>query len=295
MKELVIVSGKGGTGKTTLLGFLASVMQRAVTADCDVDAPNLHLLLQPKVLQREGFAGMRVATILSSKCTNCGKCAEVCRFGAVKVLGNPSIRKVAIDEGCCEGCALCSRVCPSGAVEMADKRVGEWFVSDTPFGKMVHALLEPGADNSGKLVAMVKQKARMVAKEEGADTILVDGPPGIGCPVISALSGCDLAVIVTEPTQSGFSDAKRILDLANGFGLRTGLVVNKADINDGLTAMMEEHAAAEGAHVLGRIPYDEVLAKTMAQGRTAGDNVASPATHAMSLINRRIGALLEAE
>ena len=292
MKELVIVSGKGGTGKTTLLGYLASVMGRTVTADCDVDAPILHLLLQPKVLQRQEFMGMKVAEIQGPKCTNCGKCVEVCRFGAVKVVGNPSIKKVAIDAGACEGCALCARICPSKAIRMTDKKVGEWFVSDTVFGKMVHALLDPGEDNSGKLVAMVKQKARMVAKEEGAETILVDGPPGIGCPVISSLSGCTLAVIVTEPTESGLSDARRILELAKGFGIKTGLVTNKADINEGLTAQVEEYAAAEGAHVLGRIPYDEVLAKTMAQGRPAGKNVASPATHAMSKIHKEIVALL---
>lgn len=292
MNELVIVSGKGGTGKTTLLGYLASVMERTVTADCDVDAPNLHLLLQPRILHREEFSGMKVATILSAKCTNCGKCAEACRFGAVKTVGNPSVRKVAIDEGACEGCALCSRVCPSRAVKMEDRRVGEWFVSSTAFGKMVHALLDPGAENSGKLVAMVKQKARMVAKEEGAETILVDGPPGIGCPVISTLSGCTLAVIVTEPTESGLSDAKRILDLANGFGIRTGLVTNKADLNEELAARVEGYAAAAGAHILGRIPYDEVMAKTMAQGMAAGKNVASPAVHAMSGVHRRIVSLL---
>jgi MinD superfamily P-loop ATPase len=159
---------------------------------------------------------------------------------------------------------------------------------------MVHALLEPGADNSGKLVALVKQRARMVAKEDGARTILVDGPPGIGCPVISSLSGCDLAVVVTEPTESGLSDAKRVMDLAKGFNIKTGLVINKADLNEGIARRIEEHALAEGATVLGRIPYDEVLAKTMAQGRTAGRNVASPATRAMSSIHKRVRELLEA-
>ncbi len=288
MKEIVIVSGKGGTGKTTLLGYLASVVENAVTADCDVDAPNLHLLLKPKILHREDFAGMKVATIISSKCTNCGKCVPVCRFNAIKSVGNPGLMKVAIDQGSCEGCALCSRICPSKAIKMVDKKVGEWFISKTVFGTMVHALLEPGEDNSGKLVAMVKQRARMAAKEEGAETILVDGPPGIGCPVISSLSGCSLAIIVTEPTESGFSDAKRIMDLAKGFNLPIGLVTNKADLNEELARRIEEHAAAEGAHILGSIPYDEVLANTMAQGRTAGKNVASPATHAMSRIHKKM-------
>jgi MinD superfamily P-loop ATPase len=175
---------------------------------------------------------------------------------------------------------------------MMDKKVGEWFISETIYGKMVHALLDPGADNSGKLVSTVKQRARMLAKEEGVETILVDGPPGIGCPVISSLSGCTFAVIVTEPTESGLSDAKRILDLAKGFGLTTGLVTNKADLNEGLAKRIEDHAAAAGAHILGRIPYDEVLANTMAQGLTVGDTVASPATRAMSNIHKRMMALI---
>lgn len=295
MREIVIVSGKGGTGKTTLLAYLASVTDRAVTADCDVDAPNLHLLLRPEVLHRERFAGMKAATIISSKCTNCGKCVSLCRFGAIKSIGNPDIRKVVIDDGGCEGCGLCGRICPSKAIKMVDKEVGEWFVSRTAFGKMVHALLSPGAENSGKLVAMVKQKARMVAKEEGAETILVDGPPGIGCPVISSLSGCDLAVIVTEPTEPGLSDAQRILDLARGFGIPTGLVTNKADINTGLADRIEERAAAGGTHVLGRIPYDEGLARTMAQGKTAGEGTAGPAARAMSDIQRSMMALTNAK
>ena len=292
MKEIVIVSGKGGTGKTTLLGYLASVMDNIVTADCDVDAPNLHLLLKPKILHREDFTGMHVAAIIGSKCTNCGKCVPICRFGAIKSIGTPSLTKVTIDQGSCEGCALCSRICPSKAIKMVDKKVGEWFISKTVFGTMVHALLDPGEDNSGKLVAMVKQRARMAAKEEGAETILVDGPPGIGCPVISSLSGCSLAIIVTEPTESGFSDAKRIMDLAKGFNLPIGLVTNKADLNKDLARRIEEHAVAEGAHLLGSIPYDEVLANTMAQGRTAGKNVASPATHAMFKIHRNIVDLI---
>lgn len=293
MKEIVVVSGKGGTGKTTFLAYLASVTEKAVFADCDVDAPNLHLLLKPKVLHKEPFVGMRMAKIDSSKCTNCGKCVALCRFGAITTIGNPTLKKVAIDEGRCEGCALCSRICPSKAIKMVEKRVGYWYVSSTVFGKMVHAQLDPGADNSGKLVAMVKQKARMVAKEEGSETVLVDGPPGIGCPVISSLSGCSLAVIVTEPTESGLSDAKRILDLAKGFELMTGFVTNKADLNEGLTMRVEEYAEQAGAHILGRIPYDEVLASTMAQGRAAGDNVASPATLAMSRIHKRLTGLLE--
>lgn len=247
------------------------------------------------MLHRERFVGSKIAVIDGPKCTNCGKCIPLCRFGAIKSIGNPKLRKVAIDEGCCEGCGLCARICPSKAIRMADRYVGEWYVSDTPFGKMVHALLEPGAENSGKLVAMVKQKARMVAKEQGAETILVDGPPGIGCSVISSLSGASIVVVVTEPTQSGLSDLMRVLELADGFRLRTALVTNKADINTGITERIEAYAKEAGVEVLGRIPYDEVLAKTMAQGRTAGDGPASPAMHAMAQIRRSLKALLEEE
>jgi len=293
MKEIVVVSGKGGTGKTTLLAFLASVTAKVVTADCDVDAPNLHLLIKPRVMHREDFIGRRVASIDRLKCANCGKCVPLCRFDAIKSIGHPDHDKTVINEGSCEGCALCYRICPSKAVNMVDKKVGEWMVSSTVFGKMVHAQLDPGGDNSGKLVAMVKQRARMIAKEEGLETILVDGPPGIGCPVISSLSGCSLAIIVSEPTASGLSDARRILDLAEGFGLRIGFVMNKADLNEELTLCAEEYAEAAGAHILGRIPYDETLAKTMAQGRTASHDLASPATFAMSSIHKRITDILD--
>lgn len=287
-----MISGKGGTGKTTLLAYLASVTRNAVTADCDVDAPNLHLLLTHKVLHREKFVGSKAAVIDGPKCTNCGKCVPICRFGAIKLIGNHGLKKVAIDEGRCEGCGLCARICPSRAVRMVDRVVGEWYVSDTPFGKMVHALLEPGEENSGKLVAMVKQQARMVAKQEGADMILVDGPPGIGCSVISSLSGADMVVVVTEPTQSGLSDLKRVLELASGFRLRTALVTNKADLNMKVTREIEGYAKEAGAEVLGRIPYDEVLAKTMAQGKTAANAVACPAVHAMSAINKSLSGML---
>lgn len=250
-------------------------------------------MFKHKVVHREKFVGSKVAVIDGPKCTNCGKCVPLCRFAAIKKIGSHNLRKVAVDEGCCEGCGLCFRICPSKAIRMVDRHVGEWFVSDTPFGKMVHALLEPGAENSGRLVAMVKQKARMVAKDQGADMILVDGPPGIGCSVISSLSGANVVVVVTEPTQSGLSDMKRVLELADGFRLRTALVTNKADINNEITDMIEAYAREAGVEVLGRIPYDEILAKTMAQGRTVDKSVASPAMLAMAMIHGSLTALLE--
>jgi MinD superfamily P-loop ATPase len=292
MKEVVVVSGKGGTGKTTLLGYLASTIEKTVLADCDVDAPNLHLLVAPKILHREKFVGSKVAIIEGPKCTNCGKCVPICRYEAIKTVGNKMLVKVAIDAGSCEGCALCSRICPSKAIKMVDRVVGEWFISRTGFGKMVHALLEPGEENSGKLVAMVKQKTRLTAKEENAEMILIDGPPGIGCPVISTLSGADLVIIVTEPTESGLSDLQRIVELSKGFGLTIGLVTNKADLNEDITRRIEEKASEENVRVLGRIPYDNLLAETMAQGRTVDKCVASPAIQAMDEICSKMRAML---
>ncbi len=267
MKEIVVISGKGGTGKTTFLGFLASVMHDKVLADCDVDAPNLHLMLRPKMVQSERFIGSKIAEINDTMCSSCGWCIPACRFDAILSTGNPGIGKVRIDADACEGCALCARICDNGAVEMKDRYVGDWFVSETDCGTMIHALLEPGAENSGKLVAIVKQKARMMAREHDLPFILVDGPPGVGCPVISSLSGANIAVVVTEPTNSGLSDLERILDLVHGFGIRAAIVVNRADINADATGSIERMAMERGVDFLGKIPYDEILAKEMAKGK----------------------------
>lgn len=293
MKEIVVISGKGGTGKTTFLGYLATVMKDKVLADCDVDAPNLHLMLNPKIVQSERFIGSKIATIDDTMCSGCGWCIPACRFDAIQSTGNPCRGKIKIDADACEGCALCARICDNGAIEMKDRYVGDWFVSETNCGTMVHALLEPGAENSGKLVAMVKQKARMVAMEQGIPLILVDGPPGVGCPVISSLSGASIAVIVTEPTSSGLNDLERVLDLLQGFKVRAAIIVNRYDINVDAADSIERMAMERGVDFLGKIPYDETLAEEMAKGNVVDDRLNCPAIDAMRQCWERLSALLE--
>lgn len=266
MMELVILSGKGGTGKTMLVANYAALARNAVLADCDVDAPNLHLLVSPEVLESGPFAGPKVATIDGAACVNCGVCMPLCRFEAIRWIGNSTLRKVAISEDECEGCAVCSRTCPEGAIEMVDRTGGKWFTSRTAYGKMVHALLEPGGENSGKLVALVKQKARELARREGAELVIVDGPPGIGCAAISALSGANMVVLVTEPTKSGASDFKRAADLVDSFRCRTCYVINRADINPRLADEIDRTAESIGIPCIGRIPYDNQVAASMAVG-----------------------------
>ena len=294
MKEVVVISGKGGTGKTSFMAYFALQTERAVFADCDVDAPNLHLLLKPSQTQAESFIGTKVAVMDQAKCTGCGKCIDACRFDALARLRNNGGGKVHVLEGKCEGCALCTHICPEKALKMEDRVTGDLFLSKTSVGMMVHALLKPGQENSGKLVARVKSKARSIAKLDGNELILVDGPPGIGCPVISALSGADLTVVVTEPTASGLSDLRRVLDLAKGFHIPSCVVVNKFDLNDEMTATIEREAAAAGAEVIGRVPYDEALASAIAKGSDDLATVRCPATEAMKDCHERMMARVRA-
>ena len=269
MKEIVIVSGKGGTGKTTVLARYAEIANNAVVADCDVDAPNLHMLLNPRIAHREAFVGSKMGVVDPDKCTNCGKCESLCRFDAISTIEVDGRKRVDIDIDRCEGCGVCARVCPEDAIDLRDRIVGEWFISDTNYGTMIHALLEPGAENSGKLVAMVKHKAKKTAKDNGAELVLVDGPPGIGCPVIAALAGANIVVIVSEPTVSGLSDFRRVADLAGGFKIKCALLVNKADLNHEMTASLLEEAAKREMPFIGRVPYDEGLMAAMAKGADA--------------------------
>ncbi len=268
MKEIVVLSGKGGTGKTMLVANYAVLAKGAILADCDVDAPNLHLLMAPEVKESGPFASMKAAWIDGTKCVNCGECVPLCRFGAIKWIGNSNLKKVAISVDECEGCGVCARACPEEAISMVERKGGDWFISSTRHGTMVHALLEPGGENSGKLVALVKQKARVLARNTGAELVIVDGPPGIGCAAISTLSGANLVVLVTEPTKSGASDFARALNLAESFRCRTCYIINRADINPRMAQEIDRTAADRGVQCLGKIPYDEEVVASMAVGKT---------------------------
>jgi len=260
MKQLAVVSGKGGTGKTSIMASLAALAKgRAALADCDVDAPDLHLILRPDIRERREFYGTLKAFIDQSKCISCGSCEEHCRFGAVK--------DQQIDLLRCEGCGVCHLVCPAGAVTMKDQLSGYAFISDTRFGPLVHAELYPGEEASGKLVTMVREMARQVAESRELDLVIIDGSPGIGCPVIASLAGCDLALVVTEPTVSGVHDLERILGVVEHFGIRPLVCINKHDLNSDAALQIEELCRDCGVRVIGRIPFDSSVVKAMIFGR----------------------------
>ena len=251
-QEIVIVSGKGGTGKTTVSASFAMLAKNCVTADCDVDASNIEMLLSPTPFKREDFTGGAHAFVDVSKCVACGKCAAVCRFEAIEF----SEENYAVIRADCEGCGACAFVCPEGAIEMRDIIGGEIFTSETRFGPLVHARLKPGLGNSGKLATEVKARARKLAKNSGASLIIVDGPPGVGCPAIASLSGASKVLAVTEPTPSGEHDLRRILELCSHFKIPAFVCINKADLNVDATARIESVCLELGAESVGRIPYD---------------------------------------
>ncbi len=260
MRELVIISGKGGTGKTSIAASFAVLAGRVVLADCDVDAADLHLILSPDVKRREVFRSGHRATIRQSDCTCCGDCATLCRFDAVRRLErrNGTVAYV-INPMACEGCGVCVRFCPEHAIDFSEQTCGEWFVSETRCGPFVHAKLGAAAENSGKLVSLVRAQAREVAKTRGLDLVLIDGSPGIGCPVIASLAGANLALAVTEPTLSGEHDLERVLQLIKHFGIPAMICVNKWDLNPSMTERIEHTARARGAAVAHRVRYDTAV------------------------------------
>ncbi|MBW2622594.1 MAG: ATP-binding protein [Deltaproteobacteria bacterium] len=263
MHEIVVISGKGGTGKTSLTGAFAHLASNHIICDLDVDAPDLHLLLKPENETIEDFYSGNEARIDQEKCLECGLCQEMCRYQAVI----PSGQGLYIDPLKCEGCKVCVHFCPEQAIDFPEKYCGRWYVSRTRFGPMVHAALFPGEENSGRLVTLLRQKAREMAREKGLDLILCDGAPGIGCPVISSLAGTDLAVVVTEPTLSGLHDLERVVDLCAHFRIPVGIIINKYDLNSDMSRNIEAYSARHGFQVIAKLPYDELAIEAVVQGR----------------------------
>lgn len=245
IKEIVVISGKGGTGKTTITSSLIPYFQDIVIGDCDVDAPNLQILFNPQNSEKESFYGMKKAKLDKELCIECGRCYEVCRFDAIE---NPKK---------CESCSICEYVCPVGAIKMVDNEAGEIYVSETKYGKMVHACLFPGEENSGKLVAEVRKKAKKIAQEENKKYILLDGAPGVACNVISSLTGVKKAVIVTEPTLSGLHDLERVLELIERFRIKPYFVINKYDLSLEMANKIEEFLKDKGFEVSLKVPFDK--------------------------------------
>jgi len=282
-RELTVISGKGGTGKTTVTASFAVLAKRQVLADNDVDAADLHLLLTPRVREVHAFIGGTKATVDPAQCIGCGKCAEACHFGSFRFDGpaNDLVGKTwRIDPLACEGCGLCPRVCPVNAIEAHAAVTGDWYVSATDYGPMVHARLGIAEENSGRLVTQVRNRAGRLAVELRAERILGDGPPGTGCPVIASVSGCDLVLIVTEPTVSGVHDMERVLALAAHFGLPALVIINKADLNNEQAARIEAIAAQQNSRVIARIPFDKAVNDALIAGRTVvdyGDGAAAAA------------------
>lgn len=261
IQECVIISGKGGTGKTSVTASFAALSAgRAVLADCDVDAADLHLVLTPKIVAKTDFRSGYEAVIRSETCTGCGTCADLCRFDAIHYVKRPFGKTLyEVDPVACEGCGVCVRFCPAKAIDFPERLCGVWMLSETRCGPMVHARLGAAAENSGKLVATVRQEARCVAAERGLPLIITDGPPGIGCPVIASVTGADRVLVVTEPTVSGEHDLARVLQLARHFEVPTFVCVNKWDINPAMTERIEQAALKAGATVAGRIRYDRAV------------------------------------
>ncbi|MBW1902137.1 MAG: ATP-binding protein [Deltaproteobacteria bacterium] len=266
MKEIVVISGKGGTGKTSITAAFAYLGGKdIVVADCDVDAADMHLLLQPDFAKSEDFYSGVLAVINQEECIRCGKCADVCRFSAIPVI-NDEYRVVPLD---CEGCGYCARVCPTDAITMEEQNVGQCYVSTTQAGNpMVHARLGIGAENSGKLVARVKKEANRIAEETNKDFVLVDGSPGVGCPVVSSLSGANFVVLVTEPTVSGLHDLKRVYQLVEKFQIKAGCIINKSDLNLQVCGEIEDFLKKSSIVHISNLPYDETFTEAMTMGQT---------------------------
>jgi MinD superfamily P-loop ATPase len=263
MKQIVVISGKGGTGKTVMSACFASLARNAVLADVDVDASNLHLLLQPEIQERHVFRSGLKARIDAGKCTGCGLCLPLCRYDALFEDGEG---KAVVEPLSCEGCGVCFHICPEQAVEMETQVAGEWYVSKTKYGPFVHARLGIAEENSGKLVTEVRKKAREIAESEGRNLVIMDGSPGIGCPVIASLTGTDLALVVTEPTPSGRHDMERIVGVARHFKIRVACCINKFDLNLENSEQIQRWCGEQSIPVVGKIPFDAAVLESVVRG-----------------------------
>lgn len=261
VKELVVISGKGGTGKTSLMASLATLAQNKVMCDADVDAADLHLLMAPRIKETHDFQGGGIAMHHPDLCTSCGICRDVCKWDAIR-------EDFSIDEIACEGCGVCHYLCPEKAISFPPKICGQWFVSESNYGPMVHARLGVAEENSGKLVTQVRKAAREVAEAKGLDLIITDGPPGVGCPVIASISGATSVLIVSEPSVSGLHDMERVLKLCEHFKIPRMVCINKSDLNENLASAIEAEAHRMNARVVGKIPFDSAFTRAMVQGKS---------------------------
>lgn len=260
IRELVIVSGKGGTGKTSVTAAFASLAENSILCDADVDAADLHLLMAPEVKQVTDFMGGSLAQIRQDDCVQCDRCRELCKFDAIS-------EDYVVDPISCEGCGVCVDLCLEEAIDFPVQKCGEWFISDTRFGSMVHARLGIAEENSGKLVSLVRQESKKLATKKGIELIVTDGPPGIGCPVIAAIGGATALIIIVEPTVSGLHDMRRVAELAAHFKVPGMICVNKFDLNLDMTIKIEEYAKSRNIQLLGRIPFDPVFTWAMIEGK----------------------------
>ena len=259
MKQIIVISGKGGTGKTIITASLAVLAKNKVMADCDVDAADLHLLLHPRIKEKHEFRSGQTAILDKDKCIICKKCIEPCRFGAISKIDD----EMVIDPISCEGCKVCSFICPTGAIWMEENVSGQWFVSDTKYGPMVHAKLGIAEENSGKLVTTVKKHAKQIAEEKNLDLVIADGPPGIGCAVIASMAGTDMALLITEPTLSGIHDLERVNQVARHFGIKTAVCINKYDINIDITKNIRDYCLKQNMEVLEEVPFDKTVVESL--------------------------------
>ncbi len=303
MKQLVILSGKGGTGKTSVAAAFAHLAAkgpsplRAVLADADVDAANLELVLQPCQIEEHDFVGGAVAVIDADKCNNCGFCIQICRFDAITLSPCHPVTLSpchTVDSIACDGCAACVYQCPQQAIHMQPQVVGQWFRSDSRYGPLFHAALRPAQENSGKLVTLVKQQARLLGLDGGYQAVIVDGPPGIGCPVISAAAGADLALVVAEPTAAGIHDMERALQTAAHFRVPSMVCINKADVYPAGAAQIRTYCREQGIELAGHIPFDETVTRAMVRGEpVTAFQPDAPASQAIVEIWRRVAARLD--